>query len=574
MGTLESIGINREGLGHMLSDKSLVVPPYQRSYAWKRRHVEQLLEDFAGALQVKASGASGEYFLGSIVTIKRDDENTLEVVDGQQRLATTSIAIAAIRDHFLRERDERQAKHLEDTYLWVYDPDTREDVPRLALSAEDNDFYVQSILTRPQLRKRGLRPEAESHRRIHRAYRLSVARFADVAKGFAKPQAEKALLGWVSFLRDHARVIHVTVEDSSDAFVIFETLNDRGLELSTADLLKNYLFRLARERVEEVKDRWIKMVGALETVTHKSMTVDYIRQLWSSIHGVARKRDLFYQIKQEVANKTAAVELSTTLEGNAKLYAAILNPSHEMWARFGTPARQAIATLRILRMERVRPLLLAIMEAFPDAEIKKALRFIVSAAVRLIIAGGSPGPVETALLKASVKVRKNDIENTIDLARNLSPIIATDHVFEGRFAVARVKNAQMARYYLRALEEALVTKHPMVFVVSDNEEKANLEHILPERGREQDWSHVPSEKADELCRRIGNLLLLDPKVNARLTSGPFAEKVKVYARAENTRLAKMLAERYGSSQWGEDQINEWQAELAKLAVKAWTLSVK
>ena len=113
----------------------------------------------------------------------------------------------------------------------------------------------------------------------------------------------------------------------------------------------------------------------------------------------------------------------------------------------------------------------------------------------------------------------------------------------------------------------------MVFVVSDNEVNANLEHILPERGREQEWSHVPQEKADELCRRIGNLLLLDPKVNAKLTSTGFAKKAKVYARAENMRLAKMLAEKYGSSQWGEDQINEWQAFLAKLAVKAWTLSV-
>jgi hypothetical protein len=574
MGTLESIAIIREGLAHLLSDKLLYVPTYQRSYAWKKRHVEALLEDFAGALLTGSNDSAGGYFLGSVVTIKRDgSETSLEVVDGQQRLATTSIFLVAIRDYFIRQHDNEQADHIEKTYLRTFDPRTRSFSPRLKLGAEDNDFYVQNILANPGDRKHGPKPEKESHKKMMLAYRLATRRFENIAGDYSKPLAEKALLDWVEFLRNRAQVIRVTVEDNADAFVIFETLNDRGLELSTADLLKNYLFGLSGDRLEEVKERWIKMVGALETVTHKSITVEYIRQLWSSLYGVARRRDLFYQIKQEVPNKTAAVKLSTDLDNNAKLYAAILNPNHEIWNRFGTPARQAISTLRILRIERVRPLMLSIMAAFSDAQIKKALSFIVSAGVRLIIAGGSPGPVEAALIGAAVKIRNKEIESTADLSRNLTSIVPSDSVFERSFSAARVKNPQQARYYLRALEQALVSDKPMVYVVSENEVNANLEHILPERGRDQGWSHIPTEKANELCRRVGNLLLLDPKVNAKINSKHFSEKVKAYKGSENTRLAKKLAEKYENSEWGEEQINEWQAFLAKLAVRAWSLKV-
>ena len=446
MGTLESIIINRDGLAHLLADNFLYVPTYQRCYAWRKQHVLTLLEDLAGALRNKV--AAGGYFLGSIVTIQQEgSSHLLEVVDGQQRLATTSIFLAAIRDYFLRQNDTEQSAHIETTYLRAFDPVTREWSPRLKLSADDNDFYVQAILANPQEKKRAPKPARDSHRRMLGAYKLAVSYFAKIASAYSKKDAEKELVAWEKFLCDSAQVIRVIVKDDSDAFVIFETLNDRGLELSTADLLKNYLFGLSGDRIEEVKGRWMRMVGALENRHAQNLTVDYIRQLWSSTYGVARKRDLFYQIKQKITNRTAAIDLSTELDDSAKLYAAILNPSHEIWSRFGTSARQAIATLRILRMERVRPLLLAIMGVFSDAEIKKALRFVVSAAVRLIIAGGSPGPVETALLGASVKIRTKEIKNTADLVRNLSSIVATDHVFEGRFSAARVKNAQMARYY-------------------------------------------------------------------------------------------------------------------------------
>ena len=111
------------------------------------------------------------------------------------------------------------------------------------------------------------------------------------------------LLDWIDYIRDRARVIWVSVPDYSNAFVIFETLNDRGLDLSIADLLKNLLMGRAGDRVQEAQQRWTSMLGSLETVSPKDISVTYIRHLWASMHGPTRERDLYPRIRDTVKSK-------------------------------------------------------------------------------------------------------------------------------------------------------------------------------------------------------------------------------------------------------------------------------
>src|SRR3972149_733483 len=94
------IGFAQLGLASVLKQNQLVVPPNQREYSWTVKEVRTLLQDFAKAI---SDGDTGSYFLGTIVTIPRVG-GALEVVDGQQRLATTAIMLSSIRD-YLRSRD-------------------------------------------------------------------------------------------------------------------------------------------------------------------------------------------------------------------------------------------------------------------------------------------------------------------------------------------------------------------------------------------------------------------------------------------------------------------------------------
>lgn len=88
MQSLEEMKIVLEGIGHALSDNLLAVPIHQRSYAWEDQHINDLLQDIGSAI----SKNENEYFLGSIV-VARGTGDRPEVVDGQQRLATTTILL-------------------------------------------------------------------------------------------------------------------------------------------------------------------------------------------------------------------------------------------------------------------------------------------------------------------------------------------------------------------------------------------------------------------------------------------------------------------------------------------------
>jgi uncharacterized protein with ParB-like and HNH nuclease domain len=100
-GKREGLDIKREGLGHALADNTLVVPRNQRSYDWTIDEVRDLFQDIANAM----AESKKEYFLGSIVLTQLPD-HVLEIADGQQRLATASILLAAMRDYFLLNNDE------------------------------------------------------------------------------------------------------------------------------------------------------------------------------------------------------------------------------------------------------------------------------------------------------------------------------------------------------------------------------------------------------------------------------------------------------------------------------------
>jgi len=104
MGTMSSIAIELEGVGRILLNRNLAVPIYQRSYAWEDEHVRDLLTDVETAM----SEGAHEYFIGSIVTTKNQAARA-EVADGQQRLATVTIILSAIRDFFYDSGDKERA---------------------------------------------------------------------------------------------------------------------------------------------------------------------------------------------------------------------------------------------------------------------------------------------------------------------------------------------------------------------------------------------------------------------------------------------------------------------------------
>src|SRR5688572_25238777 len=115
--------VDWEGIGSVIHSHFLRVPPYQRSYAWREENIAELYEDLFGAMQ----RGDHEYFLGSVVLVQEGEVHM--IVDGQQRLATIAILLAAVRD-FFKERNDRRASRIE-AYLFEEELRTLEIVPKL-----------------------------------------------------------------------------------------------------------------------------------------------------------------------------------------------------------------------------------------------------------------------------------------------------------------------------------------------------------------------------------------------------------------------------------------------------------
>lgn len=173
-------------LGAILAEGKLRVPPNQREFAWKPTHVHELFQDIRPVIE---EGHGNEYFLGTIVVMREPDdrERVRTVVDGQQRLATTAIFLAAVRDYFHNDRDQDGISAIEPEYLLKMRLPERRIEPQLVLNANDHQYFERRVLLRPSetdridaTRREHLRP---SHRLIHQAASASAAQVSDSVKG-------------------------------------------------------------------------------------------------------------------------------------------------------------------------------------------------------------------------------------------------------------------------------------------------------------------------------------------------------------------------------------------------------
>ena len=270
-----TIQFDQFGLASVLKQFQLEVPPNQREYAWGTHHVNQMLDDFATAIN-----DDDDYFLGTIVTIPKVN-GALEVVDGQQRLATTAIILAAIRD-YLKENTEESVlvESVNNEFLTGIDRVRRARVPKLSLNVDDNELFGR-IVTGEEV----LGAVHESHERLLVARDEAAKRVRQIVAVVDVKSHGDFLERWVSFLENRALVVLLRVSDGANAYRMFETLNDRGLRTSQVDLIKNYLFGLSRSRLPEVQSRWAYMRGTLETIDEDDITITFLRHALIVLRG-------------------------------------------------------------------------------------------------------------------------------------------------------------------------------------------------------------------------------------------------------------------------------------------------
>ncbi|MBB2742878.1 UNVERIFIED_ORG: hypothetical protein FHR35_002700 [Microbispora rosea subsp. rosea] len=549
-----SIKFQLYGVSELLELRELRVPHYQRSYCWK---VESEVTEYWDDL-MRAFRSGDEYFLGTVVLSGESEDSRMTVIDGQQRLVTTSLLLAAIRDE-LKARGHRKHSVLERDYLLKETMESEGENPRLVLNAEDDPVFREIVLS-----ANGSTDNSTSS--LSKAFTYLKAQVGNAALAVGD-EATDRLLQWVSFLKKKVRVGVVEVPTDADAYIIFETLNNRGADLTIADLLKNHIFGRSGDNLDKVREYWARSLGTLELSAADSKFTKFLRHYWSSKHGLVRERDLYSSIKKVVNSKSAALDFSIELSRAASKYAALSDPNHEEWVNLGYAGKADLQVLSRFNLTPSRILLLAAMECFKVDELKKLIRALVSWSVRGMVAETiNSTNTEEKYSDAAVAIRSGEAVNVDQVRAKLGTAIPSDDLFREAFSLTRVPKNLTARYYLCALERAAAGDQEPELVPNEDGDAVNLEHVLPQKPTEDEWPEFPSpEERFEWAYRLGNMVLLPKGKNGKIGNAAFAVKAPIL-KASSLALTREVGE---EGKWTSAEIAERQRRLAEIALRTW-----
>jgi len=538
-------------LGRLIrGEEKFTVPRFQRNYAWEEDHVESFWRDIFNIF----GDDSADYFLGAIVVTDRGVDGPI-VIDGQQRLITTCVLLAALRS-VLAETGKADLVQEAVAQLLLAETDAQ---PRIVLNRADRIFYDRYIAGEAPV------DEMMAMRRDD-ALPLSNRLLADcfcfmhrqlktfICDGWSEGRLAEEVLKAID---DKIFVIRLDVRSDYDAFVLFETLNDRGLSLSESDLLKNYLLSVAGERVEETHADWETIEGNLGG----ERLLKFVRHHWLSSRGMTSRAGLFPDIKRQIGGPGEVAAYTEQLCVASEFYAALRDPGSRVWAEFGADRQRLLAErlqeLSLLRSDQILVVLLAGLETDREA-FAELLDMLINFTFRYTtICSFSPSALLPAFIDAARHIRETGSANAKEVFnRFLRPLYPTDSQFHSAFSRRTIRynglvNTQIAQEAGKGQAAA----------------GTDLEHILPKRFQ-RNWAVDRKDfpgSPERYVHRLGNMTLLATQLNRELGNQPFEVKRGVFA-GDPLEITRMIAE---EPRWTAEAIGRRQNWMAGVAIKIW-----
>lgn len=564
MATTNLLGTNDLNLKQLLGNGRIYhVPPYQRDYSWKEEHWEDLWLD----LDELGKEKNAQHYMGSIVLKGEERPEHFTIIDGQQRIATLSILILAAIGRLTEmagqgvepDANNERASILRQSFVGSKDPGSLTESSKLSLNFNDDAFYQGTVvqLSRPASE----RSLSDSEKLLWGAFKYFKRKIDDRFEG----KTGQELADWVNhFVAVRLLFIQVSVQDELSAYMVFETLNARGLELTASDLIKNYLMSLVAKKgkgdLKHVLNKWARIndyIGA-------QRLPEFIRHYVNSMRPFVRQERLFRHIRDDVKTAEEALRLIKQLEQAAVCYRALWDAEDEFWLDYPDSAEQ-VRVLVMFGVSQFKPLVLAAIRRLSSEDAGKVLRDCVTVSLRFnVVSRLGTHELEKRYNEAALRVENQEARTPRDVRNILLPVYVDDDQFRADFEVFRqpctTKGKQLIRYLLCALERQHSRQD-----VSWHATESTIEHILPD-SLDEIWSETFSE--DEHIRyvdRLGNYALLEQGKNKDLAQKPFDSKKVAFSTSQYGLTRDVAA----CDDWSKDNIAQRQRKLAKIALTVW-----
>ncbi len=533
-----------------MTNPPILVPDWQRSFSWTLHEIQSFWEDllqFEGRYPAENINDQ-EYFLGSIVIVDNTTNHLL--LDGQQRLATSAILLSVIRD-FLGRYSQDAATRLSARYLTDFDDAQNRTTFKLTLNTYDRDFFRQEVLERRDAAYVEPAVALASHELIRSARRYFFAEFQRRFETAASPEeAHRWALRIQRVLLSHMSIVAVVSRDEDNAAAVFETLNDRGIGLSTPDLLRNFLLRRAvPDDRPEIIDRW----GDILELGGDPQLRAFLRHYWLSHEGDVKTQSLYREIKGTILERdTSSLVFTRSLHSASVTYRDIVNASDD-----DEELARHLVDINTVGATALYPALLSAYDVGSVEQRRLLAQALLVAFVRHNVIGG----LESTQLEQVVYSIARDLRANQDFPAAIHQLIQFapgDNAFRNAFASASLPRRATARYILRELELNLRATEELDVAPPS---RVHVEHIYPQNPQPGGkWANHSAA-----INRIGNLTLLSRRLNAAGQNADFNTKRGFYDESELLLTRQLLP----LAAWDFGTLEQRQVQLSNLALGIW-----
>jgi uncharacterized protein with ParB-like and HNH nuclease domain len=540
----------------LIGENQYRVPTYQRDFAWTTDDVETLWDDITSSIK----NNSKEYFIGAIVTSRTDDPKKWDIVDGQQRLTALSMVFAAVANAWSLRNDAAREAIVKKKIIGDVDMRTLEPTPRLTLNANNDQFYQLCVIKGEYKRdKKDLL--IASNELIYQGYEKIKYLLGKWLEEEPK-NVEDNLIALTYFISDNIYSIFIETGDESDAYITFETLNGRGVDLATSDLVKNLLFSKAAGKIEKFKQNW----SEITLIVGGNDLTQFIRYFWIAYYSPVREKDLYKDIRNTIRNSTNALNIIEKLRKVATYYDALSNPNNVYWTDFvanGSDYKVHLDALALFKVTQYKPVVLAAMDVMSTKDLTRLLKVMSVISFRYtVVSGQNTGNLDRAYSPAAIAITNTPGIRPKAVFEMLKSVYVDDARFLADFEQKLFNREPIARYVLTTINNSEAESGQFVT------DKTTVEHILPKNPSAEWNKFLGDNKVEDLVYLIGNLTLLDSSKNRDIGSKSFEIKKEKAFKLSNLPLNKSIKQ---CLHWSSKEIYDRSAELALKASTIWRI---